>query len=363
MKKSSGSRFVLPLLAILVLAVGGAALFQRKVGLAVAKRVIDQRVAIDIAQEQPDGLHVGLCGAGSPMADPKRAGPCTFVIAGKRIYVVDAGDGATRNMALMGLPIGRIDAILLTHFHSDHIGGLGEMMLLRWASTGNSEPVEVFGPEGVESVVEGFNRAYELDKGYRVAHHGAEIVPPSGAGGTARPFALPEGEDGRWTILEKDGVKITAFTVDHSPVYPAVGYRFDYKGRSVLISGDTVQSRNLTEVARGADLLVHEGLQAKLVGMIHEAAVKHGQRNIAKITEDIPGYHTTPEEAAKIARQAAVRHLVFTHIIPPLPIAYLNAAFLGDAGKLYDGPITVGRDGLLFVMPADTDLILLKKLL
>jgi hypothetical protein len=204
-------------------------------------------------------------------------------------------------MALMGLPIGRIDAILLTHFHSDHIGGLGEMMLVRWASTGNSEPVEVFGPPGVESVVEGFNRAYELDKGYRVAHHGAEIVPPSGAGGTARPFALPEGEDGRRTILEEDGVRITAFSVDHSPVHPAVGYRFDYKGRSVLISGDTVQSRNLTEVARGADLLVHEGLQAKLVGMIHEAAVKHGQRNIAKITKDIPGYHTTPEEAAKIA--------------------------------------------------------------
>ena len=363
MKTSPGLRFLLPLLAALVLIAGVTALLQKQVGLAIARRVIDKRIAIDLAQEQPDGLHVGLCGAGSPMADAKRAGSCVFVIAGKNIFVVDAGDGATRNMALMGLPIGRIDAILLTHFHSDHIGGLGEMMLVRWASTGNERPVEVFGPQGVESVVDGLNRAYELDKGYRVEHHGADIVPPSGAGGRACPFAVSKGVETKQTILERDGMKITAFSVDHSPVFPAVGYRFDYKGRSVVISGDTVPSRNLTQVAAGADLLVHEGLQAEVVRIIHEAAVKHGQRNIAKITEDIPSYHTTPEDAAKIARQAGVRHLVFTHIVPPLPIAYLNAAFLGDAGKFYDGPITVGKDGLLFVMPAGSDVILLRELL
>ena len=338
-------------------------MFQRQLGLALATRVIDQVMGIDLAAEQPDGLHVGLCGAGSPMADPKRAGPCTFVIAGERIFVVDAGDGATRNMALMGLPIGRIDAILLTHFHSDHIAGLGEMMLVRWASEGNSQPVPVFGPQGVESVVDGFNRAYELDKAYRVAHHGAEVVPPSGAGGRARPFTLREGEDTKQTILERDGLTITAFSVDHSPVFPAVGYRFDYKGRSAVISGDTVLSGNLKQAAAGADLLVHDGLQPELVGRIHEAAVRHGRKNLAAITADIPSYHISPEDAAKLAQQAGVRHLVFVHIIPPLPIAYLDAAFLGDAGKFYEGPITVGTDGLLFVMPADSDVIRLQKLL
>ena len=362
MKTSAVAKTALILFALFSLVAGGAVLFQRQVGLAIAKRVIDQRVAIDLAAEQPDGLHVCLCGTGSPIADPKRAGPCVFVIAGKRLYVVDAGDGATRNMALMGLQMGRIDAILLTHFHSDHIGGLGEMMLVRWAGTGNSQPVEVFGPQGVESVVEGFNRAYDLDKAYRVAHHGADFVPPSGAGGVARPFTLPEGEETRQTILERDGLTVTAFSVDHSPVFPAVGYRFDYKGRSVVIS-DTVPSRSLSHVSSGADLLVHEGLQNELVGIIHEAAVKHGRKNIAKITADITSYHTAPEDAAKIARQAGVRHLVFYHIIPPLPLSYLDAAFLGDAGKFYEGPITVGTDGLLFVMPADSDVIRLRKLL
>jgi ribonuclease Z len=275
------------------------------------------------------------------MPDPKRAGPCVFVIAGERLYVVDAGVGATRNMSLMGLPVGRVDAILLTHFHSDHIGDLGEMMLVRWAREGNSQPVPVFGPQGVASVLEGFHRAYELDTAYRLAHHPPDLFPPSGAGGAARPFIIPEGEETRQTILERDGVTITAFSVDHSPVFPAVGYRFEYKGRSVVISGDTVSSRNLTEVSAGADLLVHEGLQPEVVGMIHEAAVKYGLENVAEITSAIPSYHASPEDAAKVAAEAGVRHLVFTHIIPPIPLSYLNAAYLGDAGKFYDGPITV----------------------
>ena len=363
MKTSTVSRFLLVLLAVTALIAAGAALFQRQVGLAVAKRMIDRRAAIDLAAEQPDGLHVGLCGSGSPMPDSGRAGPCVFVIAGERLYVVDAGDGATRKMALMGVQIGRIDAILLTHFHSDHIGGLGEMMLVRWASAGNSEPVPVFGPQGVDSVVEGFERAYELDTAYRVAHHGPDVVPPSGAGGSARPFELPEGSDVERTILERDGLEVTAFSVDHSPVFPAVGYRFDYKGRSAVLSGDTLPSAHLSKVSTGADLLIHEGLQTRLVEIIQQAAEKHGRRNMARITADIPSYHTTPEEAAKLASQAGVRHLVFYHIVPPVPHPYLDAAFLGDAGDFYDGPITVGTDGLLFVMPAESEVIRVRRLL
>jgi ribonuclease Z len=211
--------------------------------------------------------------------------------------------------------------------------------------------------------VEGFNRAYELDKAYRLAHHPPDLFPPSGTGGVARPFTIPEGEETKLTVLEGDGLRVTAFTVDHSPVFPAVGYRFDYKGRSVVISGDTVSSQNLTEVSAGVDLLVHEGLQPEAVGIIHEAAVKHGRKNIAEIAGAIPSYHASPEDAARIARLAGARHLVLTHIVPPIPLSYLNAAYLGDAGKFYDGPITVGTDGLFFVMPADSDLIRLQELL
>ncbi len=363
MKTATVSKCVLALLVLLLLVAGVATLFQRQIGLALMKRVVDQRISRDVAAELPDGLHVVLCGSGSPMADPKRAGPCTCIIAGKHLYVVDAGEGSVRKMTFMGLRVGKIDALLLTHYHSDHIADFGEMMLVRWASVGNARPLEVFGPPGVESVVDGFNRAYALDEGYRVAHHGPETVPPSGAGGLARPLSLPEGEGGTRIVLERDGLKVTAFRVNHFPVVPAVGYRFDYKGRSVVLSGDTAPSKTLAKAAAGVDLLVHDGLQTTMVRIMHDAAVKYGRKNLAKILADIPSYHTRPEDAAKIAQEAGVRHLVFYHIVPPLPLSYLNAAYLGDAGKFYDGPITVGTDGLLFVMPADSDAIRLKKLL
>jgi ribonuclease Z len=137
-----------------------------------------------------DGLYAGLCGSGTPMPEIRRAGPCIAVLAGEHFFIVDAGQGSARNVLLMKFPIGKADAILLTHFHSDHIADLGEMELQRWAGGSNNSPVEVIGPKGVESVVEGFNLAYRLDAGYRVAHHGPETMPPSGAGGVAKPFEL-----------------------------------------------------------------------------------------------------------------------------------------------------------------------------
>jgi ribonuclease Z len=268
--------------------------------------------------------------------------------------VVDAGEGATRKLALMGMSPGLIDAILLTHFHSDHIGGLGEMMLQRWALGSHKEPVPIFGPQGVESVVQGFNAAYALDKGYRVAHHGEAVMSPVSAGGLARPFKMAQGSDASQLVLQRDGLTITAFPVDHGPVFPAVGYRFDYRGRSVVISGDTAASPTLAKYARGADVLFHEGLQTTMVSIMHESAVRKNKPALVNILASIPSYHTTPEEAARIAQQAGVRRLIFYHIIPPLPTAYLDAAFLGDAPNLFKGPITVGKDGTFVSLPAES---------
>ena len=348
---------VLALLAI------GAVALQRPIGMWLAAFAIDQRVGRLLTDDLSDGLHVGLCGSGSPLPDARRAGPCVFVAAGKHLYVVDAGDGSPRQLALMGLPLQLVDGILLTHFHSDHIGGLGEMMLQRWVGAGSATPVDVFGPQGVETVVDGFRRAYELDRGYRVAHHGAATMPPSGAGGVARPFEVPQGRDWSQVVLERDGLRITAFSVVHTPVFPAVGYRFDYAGRSVVVSGDTVPSAWLETNARGADVLFHEALQPAVVSMLHARAVQIGNRTLAKITADIPSYHTSPEDAARLAARAGVSHLVLHHAIPPIPTAYFNPVFLGDAPSHYAGPITVGRDGLLLSLPRGSGAILLRDLL
>ena len=120
----------------------------------------------DLVQELPDGLHVALCGAGSPLPDPDRSGPCTAVVAGRQLFVVDSGAGSSRVLSRMRIPQAKIDAIFLTHFHSDHIDGLGELLMQRWAGGGHSTPVPLYGPSGVGQVARGFDVAYRLDDGY-----------------------------------------------------------------------------------------------------------------------------------------------------------------------------------------------------
>jgi ribonuclease Z len=348
--------------AIVAAVLAGLVLSQKKIGHGLIKGLATERLRIGVVSGLPDGLHVALCGSGSPLPDPRRASACTAVIAGKSLYLVDIGPGSERKLELMQLNPGEVKALLLTHFHSDHIGDLGELMLKRWSGGSMKQPLDVYGPEGVETVVKGLNLAYSLDGAYRISHHGPEIVPPGGAGGLARPFRFSPGKE-ETVIIDRDGLRVTAFAVDHAPVKPAVGYRFGYKGRSVVISGDTVSAQSLVEKAQGADLLVHEALQPAMINILKEVAQNIGRGNLAKIMGDILQYHASPEDAARIAEKAGVRHLLLTHIIPPLPASDLKAAFLGDSKKYYHGPITVGEDGMLFSLPAETQKILMRWLL
>jgi len=349
-KRRRGLIFVVA--ALVLVAAAGLAYWQRgAIALAMMERAMARNIGADAIADLPDGLHVVLCGAGSPMPDPTRAGPCTAVIAGDRLFVVDIGAGATRNLTLMGLPPARAEALLLTHFHSDHIDGLGEFMLQHWAAGSATAPLPVRGPEGVDSIVAGFNAAYTLDRDYRIAHHGETVTPPAGFGGQAQPFSAP-GPEGQ-VILDDQGLRITVFPVDHSPVEPAVGYRFDYKGRSVVLSGDTGVDAAVLDQARGADLLVHEALSADLVARQQRAAEAAGRENLAKILSDIPDYHTTPAAAAELAQEAGVDMLLLTHIVPPLALRALEGPFLGEAPKAFEGPIRVGRDGDMVSLDAE----------
>ncbi len=344
--------------AALVLLLVGAALFALRgpIALRLMRRAVERAIRADPIGDLPDGLHVLLCGAGGPLPDPVRSGPCTAVVAGRRLFVVDAGSGGARNLQRLGFTPGRVEALFLTHFHSDHIDGLGEIALLRWTGAARGTPLPVHGPSGVEEVVEGFDRAYRQDASYRTAHHGPEVAPPAGAGMTAQPFAPPAAGEAV-PVFAGDGLRVTAFAVEHDPVRPAVGYRFEYGGRALVVSGDTKRSANLTARARGADLLVHEALAAELVKRMNEAATAAGRANLAKITADIPDYHTTPVEAAQVAAAAGARHLLFTHVIPPLPLPGLEAAFLAGVSDAFAGGVTLGRDGTLVSLPAGSDAI------
>jgi ribonuclease Z len=341
-------------LVVVVLLAGLAAWTMRgQIAARLMARMYDRAMAGDPLAALPDGLHVGLCGSGSPMPDPTRAGPCTVVVAGRRLFVVDIGTGSTKNLSLMNLPPAEVSGILITHFHSDHIADLGELMLQRWAGGAARSPLPVYGPTGVDRVVQGFEAAYALDEGYRITHHGPKVVPPAGFGGAPHPFAIdPAGPN--VTVIDEPDLKVIAFPVNHGPVKPAVGYLFVYKGRRVVVSGDTSPSPRLEAAAQGADVLVHEGLAPNLVALQRNAALAHGRANLAAILHDILSYHTTPEQAAAIAQRAHVRYLLFTHVIPPLPLDALEGPFLGRSRQIYHGPTRVGHDGDFLTLPAGT---------
>ncbi|MFM8518668.1 MAG: MBL fold metallo-hydrolase [Nevskiaceae bacterium] len=344
---STRSRVLLAVLAL------GLLVYGQRATLAVwlAERGLT-RIA---ANEDPlaaleDGLHVGLCGAGSPFPDPERSGPCTVVIAGRDMFVVDAGGGSAVQLARMQLNAGQLKAVLLTHYHSDHIGGLGDLLLQRWIGAHAAEPLPVYGPQGLPQVLEGIEAAYRLDAGYRTAHHGEAVAPPSGFGTTPRPFDISTEQ--RRVLIESPTLQVVAFRVDHGPVSPAVGYRFRYKDRQLVISGDTRRSAAVQREAQGVDLLVHEALSPQLVRMMEHSFVNAQRPQLAQIMTDIRNYHASPVEAAQVAAAAEVRMLVFNHIVPPLPVPGLETKFLEGTADAFPGPIQVGRDGDWFSLPA-----------
>jgi len=339
---------VLCLAAVVLL--GGAWLCRDRLALIGMRRAYALALAEDPLAGLPDGLHVGLCGSGSPMPDPTRAGPCVVVVAGRDLFVVDSGSGSTRNLLLMNLPPPAVEATFVTHYHSDHIADLGELMLQHWAGGAAREPMPIYGPPGLEGVVDGFEAAYALDRGYRIAHHGEAVVPPSGFGGVPHVFSVPDGRD--VLVLEKPDLKVWAFPAAHAPVAGAVGYRFEYKGRSVVVSGDTGPSERLVRAARNVDLLVHEGLAPNLVAVQEAVAVQAGRTNYAHIFRDILTYHSAPEVVAREARAAGARAVLFYHVIPPLPVRALEGPFLGRAKAIFGGPMRVGHDGDFASLPA-----------
>lgn len=327
-------------------------LFAGEIAKAAFHRAVAENVGRDPSADLPDGLHLYLCGSGSPLPDAARAGPCIGVLAGERAFLFDVGGGSIRRLTRMGFPTGRIEKLYLTHLHSDHFDGIGELMVGAWVGGSRSTPLPVAGPPGVAEVMDGLNAAYRIDSTYRMAHHGPAVANPAGYGLAPEVIALPAGPGGRAVLLDEGDLQITVFLVNHSPVEPAYGFRIDYKGRSAVISGDTVYSENLIRVAEGADILFHEALHPEMVAAMSAAAAEAGAAPLSKVFADILDYHASPVEAAQSAHAAGAGRLVLYHMVPPLPSKLLYPYFLEGTGEAFSGPIDIGEDGLLYSLPA-----------
>lgn len=321
-----------------------------RLALSLIKKKLPEIVAADPVADLEDGLHLAIVGSGSPLPDEKRGNPCVAVIAAGKVFVIDTGESSSETINRMGIDAGRIEAVFLTHFHSDHIGGLGSVNLQRWVADGTDTPMRVFGPPGVERVVSGFNESYALDRSYRTGHHGEELIDPTIGAMVAEEFPMPPDQE-VGIVYQEDGLLITAFEVDHSPVAPVVGFRFDYKGRSAVISSDTVYTENLVKASTNTDLLIHDALSIELLNMVADASKEAGLTARGQILADVTDYHATAPQAADAAQKAGAKALAITHIVPPLPLKGLEEVFLADAPNRFDGPLWLAADGDLYSLP------------
>jgi ribonuclease Z len=344
---------------VLVIAASATLWFSPSAQDAVLQRVAARQLRAPLAPAPTNtAIRLVFCGTGSPLPDRHVAKSCLAVFAGGRFFIVDTGPESTENLLLWRLPLAKLDGVLLTHFHSDHIGELGELNLQSWLQ-GRQAPLDVYGPPGIEQVVAGFNLAYGQDEAVRHAHHARDrgLLPLSAS--TLASHVIPVAANGPLTgtnsavVYDLGGLRITAFAVDHGVVKPAYGYRFDYLGRSVVVSGDTRNTASVAHAARGADVLVHEAQSKALISILAAAAKENGNHQVSLLLGDTNDYHTTPAEAAAIANKAGVRELVFTHFTPPISNPLVRRAFFRGVNSVRPGHWRAAQDGLWLDVPAD----------
>lgn len=294
-----------------------------------------------------DGLKITLCGTSSPLPAPGRAQACVAVETPKHLYLVDAGSGSAATANLAGVPTEKLRGILLTHFHSDHISDIGDFNLNSWVA-GRPQPLQVIGPDGVDRIVEGLNITYELDRGYRVSHHGAEFLNPEL--GILQSRSINEG-----VIVDEDGLRITAFEVSHPPIEPAFGYRLDYGGRSVVISGDSLVTDKIVEISDGADVVLHDAMELQLVQTAENVLRNAGVTRTARVLHDIQDYHATTEDLQRLADEAEIGLLALYHLVPAPRNAMAVAAF---NRSIPEGAL-ITEDAMVISLPSGSEDILI----
>jgi ribonuclease Z len=269
-------------------------------------------------------LNVQLLGTGSPPPNPKRRGPATLLSLGDERFLVDAGSGVGVQLVQAGVRPFDWPRVFITHHHSDHVIDLAHLLVTRWI-VGQNAPFEVWGPAGTRRQMDKLMDYLHWDLEIRREHMAERVLPE---------VRVTEIEEGRLT--EAGGVTVSAFLVEHDPVKPAYGYRFDGGGRSVVISGDTRPCENLIRASHRVDTLIHECCEMAKTSWFPGC----GWATLEEKVRDLASYHTQPDQLGRVAREAQARALVVTHLMPGSVPAELRDAIARD----YTGPTTIGED-------------------
>ena len=323
----------------------------------VQDRILDIGLKNILSSAEPfldneDTLKVVVCGSRSPLPSPGRAEACILVEAGDDIYIFDLGNGSMDNLTQYQVPWPNVKAVLITHMHSDHIADLPDAHLQSWIQ-GRDSPLMVYGPEGINLVTKGFELAYSADYQYRNEHHGDDMLPMSIAG-----FNTIQIIDNQLIPNDTPGLEILPFVVDHYPVNSAFGFKISYKGRTVVISGDTIHDGSVQKYSKDVDLLVHSAISIDIVERMRGVAPIP---QLDKILFDIQDYHTTIEEVGEIARDANVKHLLIYHSIPTPRNALMERVFLRPIENIFKDH-TLSDDGTIVVMPVENNEIIIDKI-
>ena len=285
----------------------------------------------------PAVLQITLLGTGNPRPTPDRYGPSILVEAGARAVLIDAGRGSTQRLFEIGQRglLTRLDAVLFTHLHSDHVVGLPDLFLTAWVF-GRSTPHRVFGPPGTAEMCRHLEQAYAFDRAVRAKDEGFN---PAGATLAARDVAPG-------VVFDEDGLRVTAFRVDHGgSIEPAYGYRVDYQGRAAAFSGDTRYFEPIVEHAAGVDVLVHEVISP-------EVELRRAQVQGPRAVERVISHHASPEQVGTIFARVKPKLGVYSHIVPSPTTA---DDLVAPTRRTYSGPLAVGYDLMTIVIGDSVD--------
>ena len=273
--------------------------------------------------------------AGGPSPKRTASGPSQVIVVDGVSYVVDCGDGVARQMRLAGLSPTSVRNIFITHHHSDHNADYGNLMLLAWGA-GLRTRVDAFGPPPLERMTQLFLEMNKYDIDIRIKDEGRVPLGP-----LVHAHERTEGGD----VMRDEKVRVTCALVPHPEVSPAFAYRFDTADRSIVISGDTAKSDALIELARGADVLVHEALYLPAVDRLGGAIP-----NATTLRKHIVDSHTSAEDAGRVAQAAGVKTLVLSHFVPSDDAAITDEMWSSAARAHFKGKVIVGKD-LMEILP------------